>query len=201
MCRESRHRVTKVLRMDLRLSEVLLKDNPNLKVVQLFRDPRAVISSHLTTEWFPTITVSNDTLYNDIKVTCKRMRYDIESAIYLVDKYPDRVRVVQYEDYIENTVDKMRSLYQFLGMKFSKEYDIFVKQTSEMTGNTKHSIIASPYRPSLSWDIVKLVDTHCKDVIQALGLNTYPSKAEYLNITMFNPISNHLPFAILSIPN
>ena len=200
VCQQANHRVTKVLRMDLSFSEMLLRDNPNLKVVHLFRDPRAVINSHMTTPWFPIKDGSKNPIEDDIKIMCKRMRYDIESAIYLVDKYPDRVTVVQYEDYIENTVDKMRSLYTFLGMKFSSEYEAFVNKISQIKADSNNKVIAFSYRTKMPWDTVQMVDTYCKDVIHSLGLKTFPSK-EHLNSTMFDPITTSLPFALLSRHN
>ena len=193
------HRVTKVLRMDLNLSETLLKDNPNLKVVHLFRDPRATIYSHFTATWFQRKNGSKERVEDIVKVVCKRMRADIEAGIKLMNKYQARVAIVQYEDFIVDTVAKMRTLYKFLGMKYTREVEQFVNNTRVNRLDINHDrSVPFSYRTKLSWVIVKMIDMYCNDVIHALGLKTYPTKELYLNITMYRPRVNSLPFALLS---
>lgn len=199
VCKAAKHRVAKVLRIDLSYTEVLLEENPNLKVLHLFRDPRSIISSHFATSWYPLKASRNVTgkIESDIKVLCKRMRYDIDAGLYLLNKFPDRVNILQYEDLIQDSTEKGGKLFKFLGMNNSKNYQRFIVETMNIKSDkyTKGEIGEFSYRQKLSWNIVKKIDTVCKDVLISLGYKTYPSR-EDLNSSAFYPIHEPLPFAL-----
>lgn len=188
-----RHLVTKVLRVDLSYTEILLRENSRLKVVHLFRDPRSVIRSHVRTKWFPELLHTDQarTLEEDIEVTCKRIRYDIQSASVLLKQYPHRVKVIQYEDITVKPVEKINTLYSFLGMEQSEIFNNFIQNTVDE--NTDAGDISN--RDKLPWNVVKKIDEICEDVIVQLGYKIYPSENEY-NSGVFSPVEKYLPFAL-----
>lgn len=192
--------MAKVLRIDILQTEALLEMNPRLKVVHLFRDPRSIINSHIVTDWFPVKSeksIVSLTLQQDIQITCKRIRYDIAAGHGLMNKYPGRVRFIQYEDFIDDIENKVKKLYDYLGMKYDSELEEFINTTSHIQKDTftKVPVGTLAYRRTLQWEVVNFVDRSCKDVLETLGYKIFTSKQQ-LESDEFSPLTNPLPYSL-----
>lgn len=191
-------RVTKILRIDLSLAERILKENPKLKMIHLFRDPRAIINSHLRTGWFPLKDEKHEEdLVNDIKVCCRRMQDDIYKGTELLRRFPKQFKIIQYEDVIYRTLKKSSRLYAFIGMKMSKYYDEFVYNVSQQESDkfTQGAIGEFTYRKTLSWKTIRKIDYICRDVLAALGYKEYPSRQHLINMSFIH-LNSPLPFSL-----
>ena len=195
-CISAKHRIIKLLRMTLDNLELLLQRNKHLKVVHLFRDPRAIINSHINTGWFGYDQYDPIFIVGDAGVTCQRMMTDIQAGKRLLQKYPGRIKIIQYEDVGNLEPDKMRRLYAFLGMSFTIQEDTLIRKvklprkTSSVKGFHPYN-----YRETLSWKVVETVDRECSEVITELGYQLYRNEQHLRN--MSHPAAtNPLPYIV-----
>lgn len=199
VCKDATARVSKVLRISLNYTEILLKENPQLKIVHLFRDPRSITNSHISTDWFPlkSDVGIGSAFRNDVTITCERMRDDLEAGKMLMKRFPGRFMFLQYEDVLQNSGDKVMNIYRSLRMNHSSNYEKFIQTVSDIKIDkfTTGKIGSLPYRNMLSWEQVRLADQICEDVLKDLGYGTYPSK-EHLTNDSFSPFVSPLPYSI-----
>lgn len=197
-CVPTRYRVVKVLRMSLADAALLLPRHPNLVIVHLFRDPRGIFNSHINTGWFPLKMGDIGAFVNDTKANCERITDDLIMGITLKTKFPDRVKFVQYEDIYHNA-EKIKNLLKLLGMDNPHDSDRFPRSPTarRLLRTVQFNSLSGPfkYRMSLPFELVKIVDNHCKDALRMLGLKTYESEAD-LHDNNFNPIDGKLPFEL-----
>ena len=196
VCQAAKHRVTKVLRLDFSYIEKLLIGTPRLKAILLLRDPRGILSSQIHATWFLRhIKKPNTiTLAKDVEVMCSRMDRDIRTAKVLLSLYPDRVKIVQYEDF-DDPVRKLKLLYSFLNMDVGR-LPLNVSNKANETNSSSHkSRDLFSYRVKLDWWMVQMVDSHCKNVYRELGLVKYKNEKHLRNIAK-SPIIKLLPYSL-----
>ena len=191
-CVNAKHIVTKVTRLDICHTKVLLLKYPSLKVVQLMRDPRGIVNSRLSrTRWYPVSEKSNDTKrIENIQVLCSKMRSDIEGARELAREFPNRVRIIQYEDIVQ-TYEKRNALYRYIGVTALKGHHPIPQLVSTIP-------TAGPYsfRNQMSQSTLYIVQKHCSDVIQILGLRVFRSYDEMKNVSIQVQVRTKLPYAL-----
>ena len=185
-CRNAQHKVAKVLRFTLDNLEEFLEHRPNLKVIHLFRDPRAIINSRISTTWYPSST--EKMILDNARALCKKMAIDYKKGLDLLKKYPNRFRFLYYEDLNDEPLSQVKKLYRYLGMsvdpvKYPKVKTLHVfasnDQKSEREKNT-----AFWWRKSLKWDYAKKVDEICKDIYETLGYRPFAGELGLRNLTI-----------------
>ena len=79
------------LRLD-HIKQLIEEENLNLKIIALFRDPRAVRSSRLGRSWcnFPSC--------NYLPSVCQDQNQDMKDASILAEHHPDKVIIAKYEE-------------------------------------------------------------------------------------------------------
>jgi hypothetical protein len=118
------------------LLPVMLRYLPNLKVIGIVRHPCGAIHSWLThPREFPS---GSDPLREWRFGGCKNQGREEEffgfykwrevTHLYLdlADKYPDRVRVLRYEDLVERTGEEVEKLFGFLTLPFERQTQQFI---------------------------------------------------------------------------
>ncbi|XP_045165955.2 carbohydrate sulfotransferase 1-like [Mercenaria mercenaria] len=206
-CKKTKHRIAKVLRIDLEGTASLLERNPRLKIVQLLRDPRAIMNSHLRTGWYGMNLKSHQQIEADSIVLCSRLRNDILAGKSLMKLYPDRVRLLQYEDF-KNLDEKVQKLYKFLNMELISQQNNILQSLKE--DNSLHAKMSSTnvkyerhdgfhpflFREQMDWVIAETVHKHCGDVLRELGLRQFKTEEEYRDLTQ-NVVIDKLPFELM----
>ena len=194
VCKEAKHRVTKVLRLSLDNTEVLLRDNPRLKVIHLLRDPRGTIHSHIKTRWFPFSDKSVEAVTNNADATCSRMLHDIEAGKRLMRQFPNRVKIIHYEDF-NDTIELAKHLYDFLGMEFTEKYRNFAN-TSDTRSATRRTdgYHKFSYRDTLSWETVQIIDSVCNNLYKESGYKVFPTEKDLRNSNV-SAIEKRLTFS------
>ena len=192
-CAKAKHIVTKIIRLDICHTKVLLLKYPSLKVVQLMRDPRGIVNSRVNrTDWYPVSEKSNDTkrIENNIQILCSKMRSDIEGARELAREFPNRIRIIQYEDIVQ-TYEKRNALYRYIGVTALKGHHPIPQLASTIP-------TAGPYsfRNQMSQSTLYIVQKHCSDVIQILGLRVFRSYDEMKNVSIQVQVRKKLPYAL-----
>lgn len=187
VCLRSKRVVSKVLRVSPSNLAELLQNNPRLKIVHLFRDPRSVIHSHLNTEFYHLTENMSADVTKDIDAFCLRLNKDVKSLAHLMRLYPERVKVVRYEDFTdrETFVARVQDLYSFLGVSFSEKdkHTLFCKYYSAKDLKKLKAISAGSYRELSKFDIVQYIDSKCGAASSAIGYNKFMSETELRNVS------------------
>ena len=198
VCRRAKHRVSKVLRLTLGGLEPVLKHNPKLKVVHLFRDPRAIINSRIETKGYPLRSnpLGRNDIQNNAKALCDKMNTDIEEGEKLKSKFPDRFRFMHYEDVAMNR-NSIKKLYDYVGMIY--EMDSFNHIYKVKTNNPERKLERKEkarktnnalwWRTYLSYDIIKQVNIVCYAVIAKLGYPQFNNVTDLRNINKTDGLS------------
>ncbi|XP_045185366.2 carbohydrate sulfotransferase 1-like [Mercenaria mercenaria] len=185
-CQNATHRVTKVLRLSTDLLADILLERENLKVIHLFRDPRAIINSRIETRWFPLQTEKQ--IIEHAKSLCNKMLYDFEEGQKLLNHFPDRFKVVYYEDLSENTFNKSKELFKYLGMDLDEHKFPTVRLLTAFSDSKnrteREKNTAFWWRKSLNWDILQKIDIICEGVYRALGYKCLKNVEEYQNMSL-----------------
>ena len=197
-CRSAEHRVVKLLRMTMDNLEILLERNRNLKIVHLFRDPRGIINSHIKTGWFinDRDKKNPDIIKKDAGVMCERMMIDLKAGKTLQDKYPNRIKFIQYEDLERILQDKVPILNEFVGMKYEwKQVALRRRFFEPKRHSEKKGFHPYSYRTTLPWETVRTVDQECAELLKQLGYTEYKSEEHLRNLS--HPAAvDPLPFAV-----
>ena len=168
--------------------EPLLQKNPNLKIVQLFRDPRAIINSRLYSKGYP----ARDFTKNS-KALCRKMNWDIREGKDLLRKYPDRVKLIMYEDVKSDVLKKSEQLSNFIGMEFqtSEVSHLNVVKTNNAVAGRHIKAPGSRTKDNAFWwrlsipdNTLKIVQRECRTVLQELGLRLFNSSTDLKNLTL-----------------
>ena len=192
VCRGMTNIVTKVLRMSLMAAETLLEKIPDLKLIHLLRDPRAVHNSRMTAKFYAQHMGSPSIMETDIRTSCDRIRRDIRYGRYLMKKYPGRVKIVQYENFDQPEVQAQK-IYNFLGMSYTEDVKQFVTQISK--DKSEKGFHPFAYRHTLSWKQNVVLNKHCSDVISALGLVQFDTEDDVRNENI-SALTLPLPFSL-----
>ena len=88
-CISKTHLVTKILRTTLDNYENVLTKHESVVLIQLFRDPRAIINSRSRTWWYS--YASDKALEDDADCLCSRMMLDYEYGLAFQAKFPARM--------------------------------------------------------------------------------------------------------------
>lgn len=195
ICRASKHRATKVVRITLDNLEAVLDLVPNLKVIHLLRDPRAIANSRITTSWYslPDAEKGNPMMLSrDVEDLCSRMTYDLRASVLLKKKFPQRFSLVMFEDLQENLSYKASLLYDFLGISTqdlsAKLSNMSAILKEEHTVSDASGDFANWWRHQLSFASITVVQDKCKDLLSKLGYRLFSSEEEVrqTSVSSFN---------------
>jgi len=126
--------LVKTVRMRVVQAEPLLQkpQDLNLKILVLFRDPRAVRSSRLRRKswcWFPAC--------GSLKRQCEDHDQDLEDAERLAQLYPGQVSIVKYEEVARKPKTTLPIILKFLGLPWHPSLTKFM--ADHMVEDAKHN--------------------------------------------------------------
>ena len=164
--------------------EPLLRIFPNLKIVQLLRDPRAIINSRIYSRGYPT----KDFVRNS-RALCRKMTWDLEEGKELLKKYPDRFKFVFYEDIKSDVLKKAEGLSNFIGMEYESSEVKLLNKVSVNKGtraipSSRTADNAYWWKSTLSENFLKTVQNDCSILLKYFGFKLFKSKAELMNSTL-----------------
>lgn len=198
ICRKSTHRVSKVLRITLGALEPLLRNNPRLKVVHLFRDPRAIINSRIETQGYPLRSSDSSipSIKSNAKALCDKMTADLKEGTILKQKFPERFRFIHYEDIFTNK-ESLIQLFSLVGMQTTEGNLMTVKSIKTNPPKRQHET-RERFRKSnnaywwtkyMAWKIVEIVNSECLPVIKELGYPVLHYLDEFQHFNMNKSIA------------
>ncbi|CAF1077899.1 unnamed protein product, partial [Didymodactylos carnosus] len=119
----------KVARLHMKHIEQLMstvKNDLNLKVVFLVRDPRGIYSSRKAMDWCV------NTPCIDVQNLCNEMRVDLKVFRRLKQSNPNQFNLIKYEDLSSNPERETRILFKQLQIPYTKTVQRFLEtHTSE----------------------------------------------------------------------
>lgn len=166
-CKSADHVVTKVLRITSGSLETLLERFDNLKVLHLYRDPRAVVNSRMKWTNYP---VGN--VFQNARILCDKMLVDLLGGIKMVERFKNRFKFIFYEDILLETTEKVTVLFDFLGMQHitaNTKTNIRNDQCSTSSECPEELFVRKAnnafwWQYSLSYDMVNLIHSQCRDI-------------------------------------
>ena len=195
-CMSAQHKMIKLLRMTFDNLELLLQKNQRLKIIELLRDPRAIINSHVNTGWFGFDPYDPGFIIQDAGVTCQRMMHDLRMGKLLQHKYPGRIKFIQYEDVGDIKNEKVKKLYTFLGMEYTMNEEKLIRKLEKPNRHAdKKGFHPYNYRKTLSWEIIKVVDKQCSEVLEELGYHVYRNEEHLRDLSQPAAVSP-LPYSL-----
>ena len=119
-CRRSPIRGVKTVRGTMEEAALLLRRNPNAKIVHLFRDPRAVLLSRMRGDSYRSYSTKKD-ITHEAKFYCGILDKDLHFRDELVKRYPNSIKELIYEDFVRDPLGKAKEVYDFLGIDLVPE--------------------------------------------------------------------------------
>jgi hypothetical protein len=173
-CGKSRYRVVKTIRMAVQEFTTIMDAHPNLKIIHLIRDPRAMISSRNKI-----LPMSNLTIFSNTH--CRRVMTDMAAASGILRKFPNATMRLLYEDMASRPVDVTTSIYSFLGLTIRPRVIVYVVNITS-SGLPDNGVFNTVRRNSSkhidSWKgrmddaSVHVIDSNCIDLYTAVGYTT-----------------------------
>ena len=112
-CLKTKVRIMKTIRLELaELPEKYLKNSSNLKIIFLLRDPRAIINSiNLSPDFWPEEN-------HNLGLICDKNSKNFFKAQKLQKLFPNKIKILKYEDFIDNKLQTLGKLYDFLNISY-----------------------------------------------------------------------------------
>ena len=105
--------VNKALRLTMDMVYKVLQKDPNVKVIYLVRDPRGIVLSRKTVKYISQIWESD--LESESTLVCPKMTRDYEGFEQVKSAFPERVKLVRYEDVADRPLEMVKQIYKFIG--------------------------------------------------------------------------------------
>lgn len=182
-CRNSKVRLIKSLRISFALVKEIIAQIKDVKIIHLFRDPRAVIHSR---------RVIGQGITNT-RHLCDRMARDIDMARLLRSVLPDRVYPLRYECLAQRTDSVLRKLYSDLLLHYGVQTDRWIATYTNSSAEInqhgygvfkfKSSGKYSGWRLKIRFLIVNGIDRVCTEVYERIGVRPFNNRSE---LTDFN---------------
>lgn len=204
-CREKRHVAIKTVRIpeigDLRA----LMEDPrlNLKVIQLVRDPRGILSSRIETFrdtyrlwriWRATGRKPYNLDLTQLSTVCEDLLHSITTGSSRLPWLRGRYMLVRYEDLARNPLQKTKEIYDFLGFSMEKNVEEWIRNntrgSNDISAKHKYGTVrdsaatAESWRLKLSPEIVDHTQTVCQQVLEELGYRLVNSPEELRNMSI-----------------
>lgn len=180
-CKTSPLRVMKFIRLRMREAMKLLPLYPNMKIIHLVRDPRGILNSRLH------VNAVNAKKYQDnVNGLCKAFKEDLGYTKALLKSYPDRIKILHYEDMAERPIAVAEEVAKFSGIEFTKTMQSFIqKQTSSSrdscsycTQRKNSTATANKWRSQLTSEQTKYIYNACRMTNEVLGYLPFGSMKE-----------------------
>ncbi|XP_068173418.1 carbohydrate sulfotransferase 1-like [Antennarius striatus] len=204
-CQDSQHVAIKTVRVR-RIEEIRdLVEDPqlNIKVIQLVRDTRGVISSRIDTftesynqwhVWKKTGQKPDNINLYSIKDVCNDSISSILTGLAKPDWLKGKYMAVRYEDLARNPLEKTKEIYDYLGLSMSKDVRRWIDANTQVRpgfltrlkyGTSRNSSAnAESWRLKLGYDMVQYIQTVCGKPLLQLGYKMVNSTRELRNMSV-----------------
>ncbi|XP_066204703.1 carbohydrate sulfotransferase 3 isoform X1 [Saccopteryx leptura] len=200
-CRRKEHMALKAVR--IRQLEFLrpLAEDPrlDLRVIQLVRDPRAVLASRMVAfagkyeTWKKWLAEGQDRLREDevqrLRGNCESIRLSAELGLRRPAWLRGRYMLVRYEDVARRPLDKAREMYRFAGIPLTPQVEDWIQKNTQ--GSRDSSGIYSTqknsseqfekWRFSMPFKLAQVVQAACGPTMRLFGYKLARDAASLTN--------------------
>ncbi|KAH3739758.1 hypothetical protein DPMN_046445 [Dreissena polymorpha] len=188
-CLASNIIILKLIRLRMRQAISLLPFFPNMKIVHLVRDPRAIVSSRQVVGLNNSIGFTEKDLIVEL---CSQIHIDLSDTKFLMRLNPKMIKLVQYEDLAEDPSKVTKDLYEFAGLKFDDKIERFVKNQTQANidgcsfcTQRKNSTVASlRWRFRISFNDSQHIFNSCREIMSILGYVQFPDNETLRNVSI-----------------
>jgi len=167
--------------------EALLATYPQVRIIHLIRDPRAVAVSRLrrndesTMSRYTMNANKNKTFrpafsLREVSIYCRTVVQDILLRHQLEERFPGRILTVRYEDFVNDLHDRTQDIYRFIGTEVSTQMLGWIKcnQDEIISGLNSTAIAVKWMNFVTAAENHKVVNEICRDFFQLVG-NKWPT--------------------------
>ena len=163
-CKLHPNSIIKLVRPQLIDLASLLKDEKDLKIVGLFRDPRAVKISHYKT--FQDNYTSTETF-------CKRYKHLWDDIQRLAQMYPERVMSADYESLALDPWTKAKEMLTFLDLRWTQRArNYLAKHTSGSSNNNAFGTKRESKEKANQWRNEAAKDWTISELVKSIESNS-----------------------------
>lgn len=170
-------RATKVVRATMESMGPLLRALPSLRIIHLVRDPRAVALSR--SRFGPSgkglyyqqvyRNKSGSRVLAEASLYCRHVIADIRSRLALEREFPGRIKLVRYEDVVDNPAERFREVYELLGEPVPEKT---LKQMQSIASKGQKRNLTTKWQRSLKLSDQRAIARHCDEFFQLLGISS-----------------------------
>lgn len=180
-CGNASLRSIKFIRMSMEVAGQLLKIFPDIKIIHLTRDPRAMLDSQVRkndmgSRYF-------DSFVQNTNAMCMRMKHDLDLLHTLKKYHPLAFYSMQYENFVQSPITATGKLLDFLGLTFTDKMKNYVASKT-ILAEKNSTERAAVWRHHISAQHLKVLDANCDQVYTDLGYIKYPSILHIRNLSM-----------------
>ena len=139
-CESRTATATKVIRLAMETVEYMLKNNPDLKVIHLLRDPRGIVHSRSKIGLLSRLSRPRPVskMVTEAELLCKKMESDIVTRDRLATMYPDNFIEILYEEVASNQQANYERIYKFLDLDLSPDVQKWIDSNNGETKKIVH---------------------------------------------------------------
>jgi len=172
---DRRLRTTKVVRATMNSMGPLLRALPTLRIIHLVRDPRAVALSRVRFGpsgkglYYQQVLKSKSGSRYVAEATqyCHHVNADIRSRRALESEFPGRIKLVRYEDVVDNPAERFREVYELLDEPVPKA-TLERMQTIASKGQKRN--LTTRWQGLLKLTDQQEIARHCDEFFRLIGI-------------------------------
>ena len=167
ICGNSTLRAVKTVRLNMETTLALMDRLPDLKVIQLMRDPRAVVLSRMNESSYFSLSSSNDSK-SEARLYCMAALHDVIVRRQIEARRPGSTMQVIYEDFVASPTETATDIYKLLGLGLPKALKIWLENNLENL-KVKSNAIANRWRYKLPEKTKRDTYEVCQDLIREVN--------------------------------
>ena len=177
-CQTSQLRVVKTVRATMEEVEPLLQNDPNFRLLHLYRDPRAVYRSRREKVWTRgSYELKNGGVRSATgEVYCQTVLEDYKKRKELEKKYPGRIKSLVYDEFMLDPLRSRGKVFNFLGMPEELNEEHFdLKASLNRSTSSRNRREPNPLKTD-NWqslappDTVEEIEKVCQRLAEALHI-------------------------------
>lgn len=170
----------------MEIVNILLERVPDLKVIHLLRDPRAMVKSRKNGGFIRPYM----NLTEIAQSICQRFERDIEIGMMLRMKYPGRFKTYLYEQIAEHPKEASDSLLTYMELTKPESFDewLYNHTSSGISGKyydtirPNSTLTAASWRLYMPYEEVKTIDEECRKFYNYSGILVPKSNNDLTNL-------------------
>ncbi|XP_040831840.1 carbohydrate sulfotransferase 3 [Ochotona curzoniae] len=199
-CRRKQHMALKAVRIrQLEFLQPLAEDpRLDLRVIQLVRDPRAVMASRMVAfagkyeTWNKWLAAGQDQLHEEevqrLRGNCESIRLSAELGLQQPAWLRGRYMLVRYEDVARSPLQKAREMYRFAGIPLTPQVEDWIQKNTQVAHGSgiystqrNSSEQFNKWRFSMPFKLAQVVQTACEPAMRLFGYKLAPDAAALAN--------------------